>query len=344
MPTARPTPTLRHAMHLARTLGCPIIALCSLKATAAQTRQLADSLGAAVLALDVDESLLPLAPTGTNQLLDRHGFASGSDLSLKRNIGTALARSSGWQRVLFLDDDIVVRRSLLPLAVGLLDHHRTVGLSNEGFKDNSVVCHAYRAVGGRQDTFIGGGAMMINPQRTASFFPNIYNEDWFFLLGDGAPLQATRVGIMQQRRFDPFADPHRAATEELGDTLAEGLFWYLDSGDDPDITSTAYWRRRLAHRRQLIRVVRAHATGHAKRHGRPDLLRPPLFAALRRSKQISAELCCEFVEAWQADLAEWRGFLGRVPVSTNPDKFLWETGLSDRVLRSRAYTGSPLAA
>src|SRR4029079_18058881 len=123
---------------------------------------------------------------------------------------------------------------------------------NKGYQDNSVVCHAYRAVGGAQDSFIGGGAMMVDTRRTKSFFPNVYNEDWFFLLGDGVHFRAARAGEMRQRAYDPFANANRARAEELGDNLAEGLFWLLDFGRDIDTAETGFWGDALYRRRKFI--------------------------------------------------------------------------------------------
>ncbi|WP_433830282.1 hypothetical protein ACQP2E_10435 [Actinoplanes sp. CA-015351] len=226
VPTVRPVDSLRHVMQVGRLIDCPVVVFCSGSASAASAHQMAEELGAAVLAIDVHRPLASTLPRfATDQLLRANGFGSDSDLSLKRNLGLALARGSSWRRVLFLDDDIAVEDPMqLHHAAGLVDHYRAVGLENHGFEDNSVVCHAYRQAHGKQESFIGGGAMIVDASQTTSFNPNIYNEDWFFLLGDGTPILVARAGAMSQRIFDPFADPERARREELGDTLAEGLF------------------------------------------------------------------------------------------------------------------------
>jgi hypothetical protein len=109
VPTARPIDTLRHVMDIGKVIGCPVVALCSKAATAEQANNLANRLGAEVLSLDVDDSVAAVLPAfATDRLLHTSGFTSGSDLSLKRNLGLTLARGSGWRRVLFLDDDITV--------------------------------------------------------------------------------------------------------------------------------------------------------------------------------------------------------------------------------------------
>jgi hypothetical protein len=332
VPTAWPVDALRHVMRIGTEINTPVVALCSKAATAEQANKLANHLDAQVLSVDVDDSLAKRLPAfATDRLLQDHGFSGTSDLSLKRNLGLTLARGSGWSRVLFLDDDIIVDDpGQLLLAARLLDTYRAVGLANKGYEDNSVVCHAYRAAGGDQDTFIGGGAMMVDTSRTSSFFPSIYNEDWFFLLGDGVPFRAARAGEMRQRAYDPFANANRASGQELGDTLAEGLFWLLDFGRDINTAETGFWGDALYRRRRFIDYILAQPATGARR-------RRSLEAARGRSADIRANLCHAFVELWKKDLAKWRSFLDWTPVSSGPDKFLWEVRMSDLVHRSEAY-------
>ncbi|MBB2941067.1 hypothetical protein FB565_000771 [Actinoplanes lutulentus] len=335
VPTAWPVDALRHVMQIGKEIDVPVVALCSRAASAEQARRLADDENAAVLAVDVDQSLARRLPSfATDRLLHRSGFGSVSDLSLKRNLGLVLARGSSWRRVLFLDDDIHIDdpRHLHRVA-GLTDRYRAVGLANLGYEDNSVVCHAYRQIGGVQDTFIGGGAMIVDAARTRSFYPNIYNEDWFFLLGDGVPFRAARAGAMRQRPYDPFANPARALGEELGDTLAEGLFWLLDSGQNIDTAVSAFWGDALYRRRQFIDLLLT-TMKNVPEH---DRMRRSLEAARGRSADITHWLCSNFVELWKADLQKWQEFLDwKVPVTSNPEKFLNEIGMSHNVQLSEA--------
>ncbi|GAA0466541.1 hypothetical protein Aca07nite_76850 [Actinoplanes capillaceus] len=333
VPTSSKTDALRHVIEVGREIGCPVVALCSREASAVQAWRIAQHETAPLMAVDVDRTLAGKLPSfATDLRLAEGGFSGASDLSLKRNLGLVLARGSGWRRVLFLDDDIHLDEpEHLHRVAGLVDRYRAVGLANHGFADNSVVCHAYRAVGGAQDTFIGGGAMIVDTARTTSFFPNIYNEDWFFLLGDGVPFTAARSGAMRQRHYKPFANPARAAAEELGDTLAEGLFWLLDTGEHIDVAGSAFWGDALFRRRMFIDLIIS-MTG-------PDdhRMRRSLLAARGRSAAITHGFCRDFVELWQADLQKWRDYVAWVPVTSGPEKFLHETGMSHHVLFSKAW-------
>jgi len=159
------------AAKLARHLGCPLVTLHSGRWTSA--RAAADRIGSGVdlIAIDVpDLSTLRLMDLETSRLLAGTRFARKTDTSAKRNLGLLLAHALGWQRIIFLDDDIQVPDpGDLRRAAGLLDTYNAVGLENRGFPDNSVVCHAFRMVGGSQNSFIGGGALAVDTRRNRSF-------------------------------------------------------------------------------------------------------------------------------------------------------------------------------
>ena len=337
VPTAWPVDALRESMRVATEAGCPMVALCSRSATAEQAAKLANHEGAAVLAIDVGPhtSARTLPDFATDRLLAGTTLAPTSDLSLKRNLGLLLAHRAGWRRILFLDDDIQVPDAGdLGRVAALLDDFDAVGLANEGFPDNSVVCHAYRHIGGEQESFIGGGGMLVRTDKVDSFFPNIYNEDWFFLLGKGVPVRAARAGRMRQRRYDPFANPGRATAEELGDTLAEGLFWLLDGGDSLDATAEwSYWGPALHRRRQLLDHVMAAVGGDDER--RPAI-RAALRAARRRSAFIKPWVCRDFVAAWRGDVDRWRAHVAE-PAVRGLGRFLSMAGLSEHAYYSEKF-------
>lgn len=330
VPTARPDAHLQEAIRLALELGSTLVVLCSKHAHASHARRRARDAGLyQIVAIDaVGPVKLPAFDTST--LLAGTRFARPSDTSLKRNIGLALARMSGWQRIVFLDDDIVIERTDdLRDAAALLAHYNSVGLANAGFPDNSVVCHAYRSVGGKQSSFIGGGALAVSGKLTESFFPNIYNEDWFFLL-DREKIRATAVtGKSIQFPFDPYRDPRRARAEELGDTLAEGIFWLLDEGSKLTEADPTYWAGFLGRRRAFLAGVEAKLHELTGTGSDPELDRKiaAVKGARGRQAHITPELCTEFVRAWQADRKRWRRFITALPAKTEMAEALVHLGV-----------------
>ena len=75
------------------------------------------------------------------------------------------------------------------------------------FPDNSVFCHARRLARLPQDVFITGAVLGVNcSDLPLPFFPDIYNEDWFFFAEAAAYRRLTKVGEAQQAEYDPYAE------------------------------------------------------------------------------------------------------------------------------------------
>ncbi|WP_203711793.1 hypothetical protein [Asanoa siamensis] len=314
VPTARPSAYLRSAMQVAHALDSPLLALCSKYAQAQEVMDEAVAAGKNVIAVDVTPAG-GLPDMATSKRLAGTRFERRTDTSYKRNVGLAVARMSGWRNVVFLDDDIAVDDpDHLLAASALLETFDAVGLANHGFADNSVVCHARRAVGYQQDSFVGGGAMAVPAHRTRSFFPNIYNEDWFFLLSATKLSTVGVTGRVVQKPFDPYADPRRARSEEFGDCLAEGIFALLDQGRRVQDANEEFWAGFLANRRELVADVLARLPETAcSSAGERTRMIEAMTAAQGRQKWITPELCTSYLRDWTLDRTRWQRFIGGLP-------------------------------
>ena len=317
VPTARTAPYLRESIRLARALRCVLLVLCSGMSRTRKVTALIASEGADLEFVVVD---LPDSPPAklprfeTCSMLEHTRFHRRTDTSRKRNIGLAIARMVGWRRVLFLDDDILIPDATdVRRVVGLLGRYDSVGLRIGGYPDNSVVCHAHRASGGFQDTFVGGGALAVSHRRYGSFFPNIYNEDWFFLLDEQGLPPVAEAGQAFQQPYDPFADPERARGQELGDDLAEGIFALLDGHGKIDDATLGYWRGFLRRRRALIADIIRRVDAMPVEDGERNRMIASLKAARGRAEHITAELCVEYINAWRRDTSAWSTMVDRLP-------------------------------
>jgi hypothetical protein len=327
---------MREAMGLARALDSILVALCSRRVAPPEVAELGDELGAAAIAvagLSIDHRMPVFA---TETLLENTPFKRTSDAHLKRNIGLLLSRLVGWESVIFLDDDIYgVGPQDARAACALLRHYDAVGLKNIGFPDHSVVCHVYREIGGHQEQFAGVGGLAINPQLIRSFFPRIYNQDWFFLAGGSLPPKVAITGTMLQKTFDPFTDAERAISEEFGDCLAEGLYWLLDHHLPLETADEAHWkdfrRRRMRFIDHLLLRLPYHFDGKALRKRQVSL-----GAAMQTCEQIDPALCVDYLNRWRTDLATWREFIDDTPTGLGVDRALDYLGLSGVVHRSGA--------
>jgi hypothetical protein len=309
VPTARPVKALHHVIGLAAESGCALLVLCSKKSVAAKAVQLARRAGVECVVVDVARAGSMVLPSfETDEIIADLGFGNASDLSFKRNLGLLFALAAGWRRIVFLDDDITVPEpDHLLRAAGLLGSggYRAVGLKVGGFPDNSVVCHANRMTGGFQETYIGGGALAVDVRKVKSFFPGIYNEDWFFLLS----CRPAVVGRVEQAAYDPFLSRGRATMEEFGDCLAEGLYALLDTGRSVADATEGYWAEFVRTRCQLIVRIRERVLKSDKSDLEKDPIVDALFAAEDRCRAIEPRHCVDYLKAWRADRERWGQFV-----------------------------------
>jgi hypothetical protein len=348
VPTNRPVESLSACIGLACETAIPLIVVCSKRIKKDQVIDAARSENVEVFAVDLPPHLVnPLHgisfATSTDE--DLLVFTSGltRDLSTKRNLGLVIARMLGWQRLLFLDDDIydVSKSDVEALASGLDDHAVSVLIPDE-YPDNSVACHAHRLGGGPQGKFASGGSMGVRCDREdLGFFPSIYNEDWFFFAEEAARHKITRVGASRQREYDPFEDPQRAVKEEFGDLLAEGVYARLDARRDISSADRAYWAGFKASRADFLSKVADSLEQHPDRNlntksGRSvRAAQVSIDAAQGQLKRIDPELCHKFIDLWLADLAKWRHYLTGLPRVESLADSLDELGLDYAVSSPR---------
>lgn len=319
VPATRPASALTGLIELAADLGTQLVVLCSRQATIDRVAERVGKVhGARALVVQLDGYQLPVPAFRTSSA--EFAAANGgrtSDLSLKRNFGLLLARLCGWHKIIYVDDDITLRRTDLARVTDQLDHHELAGMTCPDYPDNSVFCHARRFAKLRQDVFVSGGVLGVNcNDLLLPFFPDIYNEDWFFFGGAALRRSLAKAGEAHQERYDPFADPARARGEEFGDLLAEGLYALIESlgrvtafHEVMRSADEGYWSRYIDVRRGSLQEVRNRLGGFTGLFSCSDSVEEAmksLEAADRLySHEISAERCVQFLEAWQDDIAEW---------------------------------------
>ncbi len=326
VPTNRLVESLSDCMALALETAIPLIVVCSKRVKKYQVIDAARRENVEVFAVDLPSHLAnPLDGISFTTSTDDYLLALTSgrtrDLSMKRNVGLVIAQMLGWQRLMFLDDDIygVSKEDVDALASGLNDHTVSVLIPDE-YPDNSVACHAHRLGGGEQGKFASGGGMgVLCDREDLAFFPNIYNEDWFFFAEEAASRKITQVGTSRQREYDPFEDPRRAVKEEFGDLLAEGLYARLDAHWDISGVDIAYWADFIESRAGFLSEVAKSLMRHPDRsldneQGRKvRAAQVSLREAQDQLERIGPEICQKFIDLWQADLAEWRRYLTKLP-------------------------------
>jgi glycosyltransferase involved in cell wall biosynthesis len=338
VPAARPAKNLRTAVGLAAETGARLIVLCSFRTHADEVRALLAEHklpDAAVVEMPQKYSGWVLRDFETTRWLHGPGAVVGgarnSDLSLKRNTGLLLARMLGWDRIFFMDDDIrwisaETVRSTVSL-LGAAGHgYRTAGMSVKDYPDNSVVCHARREVGEKQGVFVSGSVLAVDCRVPFDFFPDLYNEDWLFFHRDAAEGRlATPGSIAEQLPYDPFADPRRAASQEFGDVIAEGLYALLHSGLRAEAADKTYWERFLEDRNRVLEDVDRRLP-YVRPHKRRKISRA-IGAAQQMLSTITPKMCADYVTAWQRDLDGWAKVLANLQSESSIEGALKQVGL-----------------
>lgn len=334
-------PGLVQAANLALARETYLIVCCSKKALVKDfPPQLAEQLGHQLILLDfdkLDKSWLPRLRTATLKASKLH---RDNDVGRKRNLALVLARILGWDYVLFMDDDVSVAASGPTLDIGGLEgaletmrlrsRLLAVGWTLEDFNDNSLFGHARSAVGMDQGVFIGGGALLVRCGERVPYFPDIYNEDWLFVIALAANSRTPRrvlgwAGRVRQLEYNPFL-PSRARSEEAGDTIAECLMNLLEdygrkfnavlsqqAGCGEDL-HPGYWGRAIKGRRTSIKHMISDLSVNS-----PDLpverrrlISSALQAAERASYQFKAEDLASYVRVWRNDQKIWRKHLEKI--------------------------------
>jgi len=325
VPAARPAESLQTAVELAKGTGARLVVLCSFRSRADDVSALLEKHGlqdSIVVEMPEESGNWILSDFTTTQWV-HHGPGKGvcgarnSDLSMKRNTGLLLARMLGWERIFFLDDDIrAVSAETVLSTVALLgaDGHsyRTAGMSVDNYPDNSVVCHARRAVGEYQGVFVSGAALAVDCRVPFDFFPDLYNEDWLFFYRDAAEERLAAPGsLVEQMPYEPFADPQRAASQEFGDVIAEGLYALLHDGAGAEAAGEDYWKRFLESRNAVLTGV-TRRLPKVQRERRSEIGKA-IRAAQHVLSEITATMCAEYVAAWQLDLVRWSKLVANLP-------------------------------
>jgi hypothetical protein len=338
VPASRPAWNLEQAISLARSAHSALVIICSHEAVPAQVHKMLTGRSF------TDAIVIDLPNSYHHELLEFPALASiendlpaacsyyWSNLSTKRNLAFLLARMAGWQRIFFLDDDIRdIGYPDLQSTVSMLASYRTAGMRVTKFPDNSAACHAHRMTGGAQDVFLSGAALAVDiepvdTEHGVGFFPSIYNEDWLFFYDDTARMQ---LGSSERRAtqvvYDPFADPKRAAWQEFGDTLAEGLYALLDRGLKHSHATHDYWIDFLYARQTFLKAI-VSRSNMATPEQRESLL-SSVEAALECSMLVEPRVLERYIQLWQRDLRRWKRQIAKIRPESSLDNALKRLGL-----------------
>lgn len=289
-----------------------------------------------------------------------------SNLSQKRNIGSLIGRSMGWERILFSDDDLVYEPADLRAVSLMLPGHKIAGMKCGprrrgsdgqllGFPDKDVVHHAEDAIilihssysvhGTLPDAgHISGNSIATNPKVSGLVFPpEIYNEDliaFHDMYFEHSAALAERSYYFQAP-YDPFADPKRAETEAFGEIVYEALYLSLLKGHAADMTDLRHWNETIVQRKVKIEtLLRGLAAPQDRRYFgymtqlperdpvQESRMRESLLAGLSVTQTFKGIMGVDYFRLWSEDKTTWRNCVAEMPDRQSiPDVLGW-LGLS----------------
>ena len=186
------------------------------------------------------------------------------------------------------------------------------------FPDNSVVCHARRLAKLPQDNFVSGRCSASTVGPNAPFLPRHLQRGLVLLQRAVARHELLERRDATQLPYEPFADPSRAAHEEFGDLLAEGLYALIGEASDPELgydrlierADWQFWYDSIGARHDQLTEI----TGELRAVDKPEVrsARRSLEAAGRQLQFIRPDTCVAFLRAWQEDLKVWNTYCQRL--------------------------------
>ncbi len=223
---------------------------------------------------------------------------------MKRNFALWYSKNKPYERVLLVDDDIRgLTQAKLNLGSKYLEEYIIAGCFVDDFPDTSVVGHLELMYGTNEYMFLSGSFLYINVVKARGFFPNIYNEDWLFMLDHILDHSICSFGTIQQIPYNPFNDKKRALFQEFGDIISDGLYKLISEKKYDLRYNYRVWKEIIVERRQLLELF--------KQHFKQQTYQQLINTIINVSVTITPDDCLTFIEDRETDTTAWRSFLNR---------------------------------
>jgi hypothetical protein len=135
-----------------------------------------------------------------------------------------------------------------------------------------------------------------------------------------------------QAAYDPFANPNRAASEEFGDLLAEGLVELQKYGINPNQSTVQDWQILIRQRAKLIADIHdqlSHSTGQYQ----------ATIAALQAARHTLTSIdpgdCVGYISHWLNDQIIWDQYLAKLPSFNEVDNAIAYLGLNSQAIKPK---------
>lgn len=224
------------------------------------------------------------------------------DLPIKRNYVLLYSRKKGYTRILLIDDDIrMLTLNKIKSGNNMLYRYIISGCFIQDSPDTSILGHLQRIIGEQIFPFLSGSFLFLRPFDVKGFFPNIYNEDWLFMLPHIIEHSICSFGNVCQIYSDPFTDPKKASFQEFGDIIADSLYTLIQIGKYEHRYDLEFWEEMIYERRNILKSL--------KQNPKCLCYQSIIDSAININCCIAPEDCLAFINDWEKDIVQWQCFL-----------------------------------
>lgn len=173
------------------------------------------------------------------------------NLGNARNFVIDFAITNGFEKILFLDDDILFKNlSDVENGFRILNDSNFVSYKITGMVDDSIVGHIASRINyfNSKIRMLSGGIIYLNPDFLNYRFTNIYNEDWIIQLLEFGKQKILLDIEVVHKSYNPFSNyKEKIIFQEYGEIFVRGLIEIYRK--DLNIALTVdFWKRILQER------------------------------------------------------------------------------------------------
>lgn len=164
-------------------------------------------------------------------------------LGYNRNYSLLLSAALSLNKIIWMDDDIIARDSVINKTISNLKKADFAGAEITGMPDNSVVGHMRSQFDLDPRVFpLSGGFLGININNISHYCINYYNEDWIWMALHRPNMLLEKDGSAIQQCFDPFSSGIELALwQELGEIIKMGVLDATSQAKQSLLFKEDYW-------------------------------------------------------------------------------------------------------
>lgn len=178
------------------------------------------------------------------------------NLGYVRTFALLVAKSQGINKVLFMDDDILIPQLDIVIdSFNLLNNYDFVGAHITGMLDDSIIGHISSKLGvvDEDERMLSGGFLAFNPQIIKIPFTNLYNEDWIWLFLQLKDKKYLQKGNVIQSAYNPFLNfKEKILFQEFGEIVILGMLKLYKQSFFEMLTHDFFWENVLAERKEFL--------------------------------------------------------------------------------------------